>query len=620
MFSRAPIASVLSGLILAAATCLTAGASDSKAVFVNQVGFAPDARKIAIVETDSDTPLDWALYDETDSVVATGKTVPMGFSARAERSLHRIDFSDYQTEGQDYLLGVGTTISPDFDIKKGLYSEIAREAGRYFYHNRAGEPILADHVGERHARGAGHTNEIVTCFSGRDMWKTRWRGCDYELDVTGGWYDAGDHGKYVVNAGISTWTLLDAYEYFGTICADGCLNIPESGNGLSDILDEARDNIEWMLSMQVPQGEKVWVAIGQQAEGEPLETTRIDGGGLVHHKVTDEKWAGKVRPDENDSKRYLYPPSTGATLNLAAVAARCARVWAQLDPTFAGRCRTASERAAKALVPPSEPSLPDQEFGFPDYPIIYAYNNFDGGGPYGDHNLDDGFYWAQAELTASGIKGTALTKATDAIGPLAVPSFNNNWALGTLSHFEGPSRDRHKASLIRFADKLLLETDSEPLHIPFSSDVYDWGSNGALANRGMVLGHAYLATGERKYRDAVVDLMDYFLGRNPLGISYISGFGDRPFRNPHHRHWAQSVRGGAPLPPPGVLSGGPNNSNMSDPVAKTMVGTCAAQTCWRDDWDAWTQNEVTINWNAPLFWMSLFLDATEQWDGPTPQE
>lgn len=573
-------------------TQVQAQAQDAAAIFLNQRGFSPDARKIALVESDSDTPLDWTLYNSRDESVARGKSVPLGYSDRAERALHRIDFSTYQTEGEAYLLGVDTTVSPDFDIANGLYAEVAHEAGRYFYHNRAGEPVLAKHVGDTHARLAGDIAEIVTCFSGQDMWGTTWRGCDYELDVTGGWYDAGDHGKYIVNAGISTWTLLVAYENFSQHCGDGCLNIPESGNGLSDILDEARDNIEWMLSMQIPDGKKVWIASSEQTEGEPLTLSRIDAGGLVHHKVHDKSWAGVVRPDENNEQRYLYPPSTGATLNLAAVAEACARIWATIDADFAQRCDEAADRAFAAAQRHDD---------------ILAYSNFDGGGPYGDSWLLDEFYWVARERKRAGKTDYATPQSRHfeaTVNKRRVPKFNATETLGVLSGTDMPG-------LIDLADNLLAETTTEPFHIPFSSDHYSWGSNGDLANRGMVLGHAYLQTGERKYRDAVVDLADYFLGRNPMGVSYITGFGDRPYVNPHHRHWAHSRRSGAPMPPPGVLSGGPNNSDMSDPVAETMVGTCAAQTCWRDDWEAWTQNEVTINWNAPLFWMMLFLDATE---------
>ena len=132
------------------------------------------------------------------------------------------------------------------------------------------------------------------------------------LDVSGGWYDAGDHGKYVVNGGISTWELLSTYERARHArtgqtdkLGDGTLAIPESGNKVPDILDEARWELEFLLKMQVP-------------DGKPL-------AGMAHHKMHDEQWTGlPLLPSDDPQKRELHPPSTAATLNLAATAAQAA--------------------------------------------------------------------------------------------------------------------------------------------------------------------------------------------------------------------------------------------------------------------------------------------------------
>ncbi len=613
----------LAALLLAA--CSNAPAEpEARAIYVNQLGFAPASNKIAKAHSERHEPQRWIVHSAAGEIVMEGRTIPLGFSERAGQSLHRIEFGALSEPGS-YTLSIGETVSPDFEIATGLYGPLANDALAYFYHNRAGEPVLAEHVGEALARPAGHTNEVVTCFKGTDNWGTEWPGCDYELDVTGGWYDAGDHGKYVVNAGISTWTLMDAHEQFGD-----SLRTPD---GLS-ALDEARKNIEWMLSMQVPAGQSAWVAQGQQEEGKPLKLTRIeDAGGLVHHKVHDESWQGDgVMPHENDKTRYLYPPSTGATANLGAVAARCARMWEGIDEAFAERCKIAAVAVtakiftvldtSTALDDPVMkdvgPSIRAMMEGTKDKTIL-AYNNFDGGGPYGDSDSYDTWNWMAAEyrrmLIGEQVIAMSASGDFDTVD-LPVPNFNQSDALRAITLSQRLSdEDARKSpeakSIIALADRHLEQTATEPTHVPYSSDEYEWGSNGHLANLGMVLGHAYLLTGERKYRDGVLDLMDYLLGRNPMGISYITGYGDAPFENPHHRHWAHSVRDGAPKPPPGVLSGGPNNTNMSDPVAKEMVGSCAAQTCYADDYGAWTLNEVTINWNAPLVWMAAFLAETE---------
>ena len=87
---------------------------------------------------------------------------------------------------------------------------------------------------------------------------------------------------------------------------------------------------------------------------------------------------------------------------------------------------------------------------------------------------------------------------------------------------------------------------------------------------------------------------------------------------PHHRFWAKAADPRYPAPPPGVLSGGPNSTAMTDDVSRTMKGKCVGQTCWVDDWRAFTMNEVAINWNAPLVWVTAFLDATRIRSAPTP--
>ena len=133
--------------------------------------------------------------------------------------------------------------------------------------------------------------------------------CGYTLDVRGGWYDAGDHGKYVVNGGIAAWQLLNSYEraeqrsVTPTAFGDGTLAIPEKANGVPDLLDEARWEVEFLLKMQAPDG-------------------------MAHHKIHDENWTGlPTRPELDDQPRRLSATSTAATLNLAAVAAQAARLW-----------------------------------------------------------------------------------------------------------------------------------------------------------------------------------------------------------------------------------------------------------------------------------------------------
>ena len=136
-----------------------------------------------------------------------------------------------------------------------------------------------------------------------------------------------------------------------------------------------------------------------------------------------------------------------------------------------------------------------------------------------------------------------------------------------------------------------------------------WGSNAAMLYRAMVLAHAYEISGETKYYDSVVDVMDYLLGRNPLSQSYIAGYGEQAMERPHHRFWANVRDGSFPKPPAGAMAGGPNNTAMIDPIAQQLEGNCTGLTCYTDHEDAYSLNEVSIIWNGALVWVSNWLDA-----------
>jgi endoglucanase len=119
----------------------------------------------------------------------------------------------------------------------------------------------------------------------------------------------------------------------------------------------------------------------------------------------------------------------------------------------------------------------------------------------------------------------------------------------------------------------------------------------------MVLALAYDFTGQAKYRDGAFATVGYLLGRNPMNYSYVAGYGDQPVRNVHHRHWAHQLDPTLPTAPPGAMSGGPN-SGLQDPIAQRLLPGCHPQRCWVDHIEAYSLNEVTVNWNSALAWLS----------------
>ena len=588
---------------IAAAALLTIGAAPLPRLHLNQIGFVPDTAKRAIVTSDATTPLPWRVLDAQGKVVASGETRVFGADAASGDRVHQIDVAALRTPGT-YRLEVAGETSHPFTIAADLYRPLAHGSLNVFYQQRAGTPIEARFAGgPAWARKAGHPHEVARCFKGPDLAGTIWPGCDYTLDVTGGWYDAGDHGKYVVNGGIALWTLLNLYEVNAAAppFPDGSAALPEAGNGRNDLLDEAAWEMRFLLAMQVPDGTRAALPVGRQARG--VQTlTPVDAGGMAHHKVADRNWTAlPTIPSEDREERLLYPPSTAATLNLAATAAQCARIWRTIDPVFARRCLTAASKAYQAAL---------------RNPDIYAAQAFTGSGGYGDADLSDELYWATAELYAT-TRMPELAEALHRMPLYAAPSTGEaSWGstaiLGTISLATAPQvpaaeRDAARAKLIALADRVLSEEARSGYHLPYASTNYTWGSNGAILNRGIVLALAARFTGEQRYRDAVIDTADYVLGRNPLDQSYVSGFGWKPLRNPHHRFWAHQFDAKLPGPPPGVLSGGANNTAFADPVSASLKGRCVGQRCWIDDARAYADNEMAINWNAPLVWVSTYL-------------
>lgn len=601
-------------LLLAGFLCITAPALGQEGavspIRLNQSGLLADAAKLAILPDAASKPLEWTLRDATGQTVAGGRTIVTGDDASSGQHLHRIDLSGVTATGQGFTLAVGGVVSRPFAIGAGPYKDLKRDALAYFYHNRAGIPIEARFVGAAWARPAGHTKEIAPCYGGKDEGGNDWTACGHSLDVTGGWYDAGDHGKYVVNGGISLWTLLNLYERQSVkgrapAFPDGSAAIPEAGNGVNDLLDEARWQMEFMLSMQVPDGTRMPLPLGPQEGSKHLNfTPDVDVSGMAHHKVADEHWTGLPLPPHMDKeRRFLYPPSTAATLNLAATAAQAARIWKPIDPAFAERCLVAAVRAWKAAV-----RVPD----------ALAISNFNGSGGYGDKDVADEFFWANAELliTTRHALFTQAVTGSSFFGrdTIAEPSWGQTAPLGALSlalHLEVLAEAdgaRIRAAIVKTADLYAGEAGNSGYAQPMGAKAYGWGSNSGLMNRAVILAYAHDLTGQGAYRDRVVDVADYLLGRNPLDQSYISGYGARPMQHPHHRFWANSLDPKLPPPPPGVVSGGPNGGGSLGDQARKRIGPCAPQTCWKDDIDLFTVNEVTINWNAPLVWLAAWLD------------
>jgi len=579
-------------------------------VRVNQVGYLPAGPKAATLVTEATSALGWQLKNAAGSVVATGKSTPRGVDPSAGVNVHTIDFSSFARAGSGYTLVADGETSYPFDIAATVYRSLRRDSKTFFYTQRSGVAI-SDAIVPGYGRAAGHVqvapnqgDTAVPCQSLDDdsqkILAEPWT-CDYTSDVSGGWYDAGDHGKYVVNGGIAVAQLMQEYERTLTApsadrgrLGDGTLRVPETGNRVPDLLDEARTELEWMLKMQVK-------------AGRPL-------AGTAFHKVADVDWTGlPMDPAADPQKRVLYRPSTAATLNLAAVAAQGARLFRPYDPAFAARLLNAARTAYSAAKAHPDLYAPAPNGTLDPNP---------GSGPYNDSNVTDEFYWAAAELFIS--TGTPTYRHDVVDSPLHTAevfgSGGFGWAdvaaLGRLDLATVPNalpgRPAVRRSVIAAGRRYLADQKTQPFGQAYApgDGNYVWGSNSQILNNMQVMGTAYDLTGDPVLRDGVERSMDYLLGRNALNRSYVTGYGDVFSQNQHSRMYAHQINPALPHPPAGTVAGGPNSTTATtgDPVSTPLFKNgCAAQFCYIDDIGSWSTNEITINWNAPLSWVSSFL-------------
>ena len=551
-------------LCLLLLTALSWAAEPSTAIKLDQAGYPPDAPKLAMVVAEQPAR-EFHLRREAD-----GKSVFKGSLSEALEDANSgdrvqlVDFSSFRQTGRYYLDVPGVGRSYSFDIKPDVYRRAYYLAMRSFYGQRCG---IAVNMGpefpqyryaECHREGAWHPSS----------------GKEGARESKFGWHDAGDYGRYIVNSGLSTGTLLWAHELFGKRLARIRLDIPESGNGVPDILNEIRWNLEWMLTMQ-------------------------DDDGGVFHKQTSEQFAGFVMPEKDTATSYVIgtgaEPFKGscATGDFAAVMAIAQRAYAPYDKAFAKRAGDAAARAWEWLT--KHPN------------VLFRNPRPVGTGAYGDFDCSDERLWAAAELWRS-TGGKAyhdyfLANYQKFVKQVRRPSWPSVGSMGLWTYALARRKDANAEALnairqatIDAANAIATRTEQNPYRISMEPRDYVWGSNGEAANYSLLLLVANQLAPDRRYRNAALDHLHYLLGRNTFSVSWVTWVGTNWYKNPHHR---PSGADGIAEPWPGLLSGGPNRGR-ADPALKKLPANLPPMKMWVDDQESYAGNEIAINWNAPL--------------------
>jgi endoglucanase len=524
------------------------------------VGYYPLANKFAVVVNTKATTFE-VLNVLDNAVEYSGNLSSEMLWKDAMDSVKKADFSSLTKIGSYKIRIPGFGESYPFEISNTVLRKPAYASLKSFYYQRSSYELTAPYAG-LWKRAAGHPDTQCILHSST--------GKSGKISSPGGWYDAGDYGKYVINAGISVASMLSFYENFNNFFADGSIHIPESGNGMNDLLDEVKFELDWLKTMQ-------------------------DDDGGVFFKVTTLSFSGFVMPNADKADRYVIGKVTASALDFAAMMAMAGRIYNTGDNDYAADCIRRAEAAwawAKA------------------HPAIYFKNPSDvSTGEYGDNNVSDEFIWAAAELYITTQKDeykTYLESKSSSLKYTKAPGWPSVQPLASLSlatQANGLSASiltSIKSSIISTSDTWLSQINSSPCRIPTFS--FGWGCNSEIANQGIGLLYAYLLTKDSKYIKGAAECADYLLGKNGTGFSFVSAYGSKTPMNFHHR---PSASDGVPQPVPGFVSGGPNpgkQDNQKYPFSEPAK-------CFIDVTDSYASNEVCINWNSPMTALFAGVDA-----------
>jgi len=596
---KALLVSLLSRLLLP--TLLSAQATPPPAIVLNQLGFYPEGPKYAIVTglalkdvfyivSVADNTPSWQGRVDTVFFGRLGASTP---SANSSLETRTANFSAFRRPGTYRLVVPNFPNSWPFTIGANIHTQLAAAALKGYYYQRSAMTLTPGYAGEW-SRPAGHPDNAVLVHPSA---ASAQRPAGTVIATPGGWYDAGDYNKYIVNSGITMGTLFDAWEdlpgYFDTLRTNiPALPMPpgarDAASRIPDLLNEALYNLRWMLTMQDPN----------------------DGG--VYHKCTNAAFDGMVMPGVTKLPRYVVQKSTAATLDFAAVTAQAARILQKFNrqlPGLADSCRRAAV-AAWQWARQNPNTIYDQDA------MNKAFTPAVTTGAYGDRHLEDEAFWAAAELLVTTGDEQYLAAVQQYIAtPLSLPSWSNVAMMGNYSllrHRAGlpqslkPALDSLKGRLLAMADEYCKKMPTTAFRTVMGESTKDfiWGSNSVAANQGMLLINAWFLQHNTQYLDAALSDLDYVLGRNALNICFVTGIGDHSTMHPHHR---PSIADGIDAPVPGLLAGGPNPGRQDH---QAYIYT-EPETAYLDANGAYASNEIAINWNAPLVYLAGALEALQ---------
>lgn len=519
-----------------------------KNIRIDQCGYLPYMKKMATFV--SDVAVEFKVLKSTGECVYEGCAEKRVENASAGEVNYIGEFTDVSEPGAYYISAGACGESDTFKIGLDAYDDLMQKSMYYFYLSRCGMNLSG--AAGVFSHSACHTS-IGSVY-----------GSEAKKDVTGGWHDAGDYGRYVGPGAMAVAQLLLAYSYNRALVRQ-YENPDSKQKSMPEYLAEIKYELDWMMKMQ-----------------------REDGA--LYHKATCYKFCGFVMPEEEKDEMILSPVSVTATADFAAVTAMAIPYYEEFDPLYAEKLAQVSKKAYEALK-----GMKDMP-GFKNPPEIST-------GEYGDETTEDELYFAAAALYKAfgdpsyraDFEEIANRKIYHGYGWEDMGSYGNLAYITATYPVDQELKKKIKESMIALADEKLATVLADGYGTALLPDEYIWGSNLYTALNGLHLYDAYVLTDNKKYLHAAAAQLHYLLGRNPMGLCYVTGCGTDAIKHPHHR-----PSGFLGKTMPGMLSGGPCTWRADELAAKIFTKDTPPAKCLLDMTGSYSTNEITIYWNSAL--------------------
>lgn len=521
---------------------------------VNQIGYSINNNKKCVFPYNQGDLFD-VVDVKTNEIVYTGAIVNGAKNDKTGETNFTGDFTNVTTPGTYRVEAQITGTSYEFTIGDDLYHTLSNDLLKFFSFQRCAyalDPAWAFDL----AHIACHDTAAIVYDDPTRV-----------IDVNGGWHDAGDYGRYVKTGTKAVNDLMLAYIANPSFFKDDA-GIPETGNGVPDILDEARFELEWLMKMQA------------------------DWGG-VYNKAVTQGFPGDISPDEDLQRINVLPAESTTTAGFISTMAIASVAYKDVDPVFAAACLEKTKKSWENLV------------NTPDFVEFTNPVDFTAGEYRDDKDSDERYFAGMAlwyatgdeqyleyakenyEKDASAIDGTSWRD----VGAYGSYLFLMNSNAKKQGIFYETVKNEFKTQ----ADILLGIINADGYQT--SLENYSWGSNGYAANNGIQLMFAYDIFDDISYKQGAIEQANYILGKNSLNMSFVSGYGKNSPVNMHHR-LAKSKNAFLK----GALVGGSDN-DREDTVTAQLGPNIPPAKVYVDEYLSYSSNEVTIYWNSALIYV-----------------